>query len=424
MKNSMKIAIIGASATIIASFIAVFNYNAGNGDNESNIQNQQNENSVNVYVDNNIYTEADDSELSNDPLLDEYVTETYDINDLETASSVEIKVRNNSKNNPVWNDTVDINVGDQIEFQIEYKNTSGYTQNDIVVLDTLAENVKYVEGTAKKHDANNPNGVKINPDELFSSNGLNLGSFDPGANSYINFTIEIIDVGLTDGSRTLMNEFRYVVGTEEYTISKNYAYVRIGGWGPGRPTYTMKNHADHSVFNSITDNAAVGDERDFVRITEINSGEPYSSEIIIEPNKRYSVYIYFHNNASSTYNDTEHDYVGIARDVRLSSGFPGSLVSGERGVVYGRITSSNTDPEAIWDSAYITAKEDVTLHYVTSSARIYNGWGANGAGLSTNLFSNNGTFIGLNDLDGFIPGCDEYSGCVIYTITTKPMEEQ
>lgn len=220
MKNSMKIAIIGASATIIASFIAVFNYNAGNGDNESNIQNQQNENSVNVYVDNNIYTEADDSELSNDPLLDEYVTETYDINDLETASSVEIKVRNNSKNNPVWNDTVDINVGDQIEFQIEYKNTSGYTQNDIVVLDTLAENVKYVEGTAKKHDANNPNGVKINPDELFSSNGLNLGSFDPGANSYINFTIEIIDVGLTDGSRTLMNEFRYVVGTEEYTISK------------------------------------------------------------------------------------------------------------------------------------------------------------------------------------------------------------
>ena len=220
MKNSMKIAIIGASATIIASFVAVFNYNAGNGDNESNIQNQQNENSVNVYVDKNIYTEADDSELSNDPLLDEYVTETYDINDLETASSVEIKVRNNSKNNPVWNDTVDINVGDQIEFQIEYKNTSGYTQNDIVVLDTLAENVKYVEGTAKKHDANNPNGVKINPDELFSSNGLNLGSFDPGANSYINFTIEIIDVGLTDGSRTLMNEFRYVVGTEEYTISK------------------------------------------------------------------------------------------------------------------------------------------------------------------------------------------------------------
>ena len=99
MKNSMKIAIIGASATIIASFIAVFNYNAGNGDNESNIQNQQNENSVNVYVDNNIYTEADDSELSNDPLLDEYVTETYDINDLETASSVEIKVRKNRKNN-------------------------------------------------------------------------------------------------------------------------------------------------------------------------------------------------------------------------------------------------------------------------------------------------------------------------------------
>lgn len=99
-------------------------------------------------------------------------------------------------------------------------------------------------------------------------------------------------------------------------------------------------------------------------------------------------------------------------------------MSGERGVVYARITSSSTDPKAVWDSAFITAKENVTLHYIASSARIYNQWGANGAGLSTNLFSDNGTFIGMNDLDGFIPGCDEYSGGVVYTIETKPMEEQ
>lgn len=268
MKNSMKIAIISASATIIASFIAIFNYNAGNSDSESSIQNQQNENSVNVYVDNNIYTKADDSELSDDPLLDEYITEVYDINNLENASLVEVKVRNNSKDNPIWGDTVEINIGDQIEFQIEYKNTSEYTQNDVIVFNTLAENVKYVEGTSKKHDANNPNGVKINSDELFSSNGVNIGSFEPGTNSYINFTVEIIDVGLTNGSRTLMNEFRYFVGTEEYAVSKNYAYVRIGGWGPKRPTYTNEHPADHPVFNSITNNAAVGDERDFVRIEE------------------------------------------------------------------------------------------------------------------------------------------------------------
>ena len=82
MKKSIKIAVISASATVIASFITVFNYNVGNNDSESSIQNQQNENTVNVYVDNNIYTQVEDSELTNDPLSEDYITEAYDINDL------------------------------------------------------------------------------------------------------------------------------------------------------------------------------------------------------------------------------------------------------------------------------------------------------------------------------------------------------
>lgn len=424
MKNSVKIAIISSTATIIASCIAVFNYNVGNNDSESSIQNQQNENAVNVYVDNNIYTQVEDSELTNDPLSEDYITEAYDINDLETASFVEIKVRNNSKENPTWGDTVNINIGDQIEFQIEYKNTSEYVQNDVIVFDTLPENVKYIEGTSKRHDSNNPNGIKINPDDLFSGDGLNIGSFESGANSYINFAIEIIDVGLTDGSRTLSNEFRYSVGTESYIISKNYAYSRKGGWGPSRDTYTMEEPATYAVFNSIANNSAVGDERNFVRIAEKGIGDAYSDNIEIEANKQYRVYIYFHNNASSTYNDSEHDYVGIARDVRMSSYFPQSLLSGERGVVGGRISSTNTVPEAIWDSAYITAKEDVTLHYVVGSAHIYNQWEVNGAVLSMDLFSDKGTFIGLNKLNGTILGCDKYSGCVVYTILTKPVNHK
>lgn len=194
-------------------------------------------------------------------------------------------------------------------------------------------------------------------------------------------------------------------------------------WGPERPTYTNEQPADHATFNSITNNAAVGDERDFVRIEEKNSGRKYSSEIILEAGKQYEVYIYYHNDASETYNDAAHNLVGVARDVRLASDFPKSLEANERGAVTGRITSSNAQPEAVWDEAYVTAKEAMTLHYVTGSAKIYNQWKVNGSTLSTNLFSSTGTFIGLNELNGVILGCDKYSGQVVYTIQTKAVAE-
>ncbi len=189
-------------------------------------------------------------------------------------------------------------------------------------------------------------------------------------------------------------------------------------WGPERPTYTNEHPADHAVFNSITNNAAVGDERDFVRIEEKNSGRAYSSEIILEAGKQYEVYIYYHNDASETYNTEQYNYIGIAQNVRLASSFPTSLEANERAAVVGKITSTNTDPEAVWDEAYVTAKEAMTLHYVTGSARISNKWGSSGSVLSRNLFSETGTFLGMNTLNGVIFGCEQYSGQVVYTIQT------
>ena len=201
----------------------------------------------------------------------------------------------------------------------------------------------------------------------------------------------------------------------------------IGGsvraWGPERPTYTNADPANHAVFNSITDNAAVGDERDFVRIEEKGAGRVASSEIEIEAGKEYEVYIYYHNDASETYNDAKYNYVGIARDVRLSSGFPMELKKGERGAVTGRITASNTDPKAVWDEAYVIAKEDMTLDFVPGTAKIYNLWDTNDMNMSTMLFSTEGTLLGFKELNGVLFGCDKYSGQVVYTIKTQAVSE-
>lgn len=197
----------------------------------------------------------------------------------------------------------------------------------------------------------------------------------------------------------------------------------VVAWGPDRPTYTNEHPADHATFNSITDNAAVGDERDFVRIVEVGSKKPYTSDLEIEAGKDYEVFIYYHNDASKTFNDKDHNRVGIALNVRVATDFPDEMKAGQTKQVVAIISSTNAEPKEVWDEANITAKEDITLHYVAASAKIYNQWKANGSVLPTSIFSEKGTFIGLNELNGMILGCDEYSGTVLYRIRTEAVEK-
>ena len=50
------------------------------------------------------------------------------------------------------------------------------------------------------------------------------------------------------------------IGLAALTLGSVYAGTPVMAWGPERPTYTNEKPADHAVFNSITNNAAVGDE--------------------------------------------------------------------------------------------------------------------------------------------------------------------
>lgn len=199
-------------------------------------------------------------------------------------------------------------------------------------------------------------------------------------------------------------------------------------WGPERDTYTIQSPADHATFNSITDNTAVGDERNFVRIGEAESNEPYSDEIEIVPGKEYEVYIYYHNDAAT---DTNGSGYGVATGVKLSSAYPINIEKGERGMVSGIIMWSYVDPRddqiyegKVWDEAYITTKSDgVTLKYKADTAIIHNAGEMNGAVLPEKLFTEDGTLIGYNKLQGTIPGCAEYSGYITYTLIAEETNE-
>ncbi len=200
-------------------------------------------------------------------------------------------------------------------------------------------------------------------------------------------------------------------------------------WGPERPTYTNEDPADHAVFNSITDNPVFGDERDFVRIVEVRTDgaeekKVYNNDQTLEAGKRYEVIMLYHNNASSTLNDKAHDYVGMAYNSKIIANFPHELKAGKKDQVSGTIKSENTSPDSVWDEAYITAKEDMTLHYVTGSAKIHNDWDSNGSVMSVKMFDPEGDYLGVNELDGVVLGCYEFSGYVTYQFETKAMDSE
>ncbi|MDO4220449.1 MAG: hypothetical protein Q4D22_04460 [Candidatus Saccharibacteria bacterium] len=190
-------------------------------------------------------------------------------------------------------------------------------------------------------------------------------------------------------------------------------------WGPERDTFTLESPADHVTFNSITNNNVLGDERNFVRVAEVGANGTFTDELKIEPGKEYEVYIGYHNNAASNLNASG---VGMALDVRISSQFPGTVSASKKGKVSAIISSSNATPKEVWDEAYFTtdSEADVVLKYVENSATIYNGGQLNGTKLGGEyLFSEKGIYIGYNTLSGYLPGCAEYSGHIIYHLRAE-----
>ena len=208
-----------------------------------------------------------------------------------------------------------------------------------------------------------------------------------------------------------------VAGLSALTLAVLVPVASTSAWGPDRPTYKMKTPPDHRTFNSIIDNNVIGDERDFVRVTEVGGDGKYVNELKITPGKTYEVYIFYHNNAASNLNASGK---GIADKVKVRSTFPSKINSSNKGTISATISAANTTPESVWDEAYLTtdSKQDVELHYVNATAKIKNQGKIDGMGLSTDFFTT-GDYIGYNSFSGKLPGCSEFSGHIVYHIRAE-----
>ena len=182
-------------------------------------------------------------------------------------------------------------------------------------------------------------------------------------------------------------------------------------WGPSRDTYTIAVPADHVTFNSITDNPSQGDERNFVQVRESTaSNTTYADSISLTAGKEYVVFIYFHNNASSSLNESG---VGIANGAYAKAAIPATVKKGSTSTAVGYVGASNATPAEVWDNIDFNnnTNGDIALRYVPGSTTIHSFGAVNGATMSDSIVTT-GAPIGYESLNGVVPGCNEFAGYI------------
>lgn len=211
---------------------------------------------------------------------------------------------------------------------------------------------------------------------------------------------------------TLKKMLTYLAGTMMMAILSVSFISLATAWGPDRPTFSINSPATYVTFNSITDNPAYGDERNFLRLKEASaSSSTYSDETTIVAGKEYEAYVYFHNNASATFNDASHNHLGIARNTKMRIAMPGVLKAGQRTGMTGYISADNANPGTVHDDTFMTSETDVVLRFLPGTANIYSWGSVDGQQLSDSIVTD-GVLLGYNSLDGNLPGCHEFAGYV------------
>lgn len=160
--------------------------------------------------------------------------ETFDesiesINDYTNEFYVENKVRlENFGTDPTWKDEVDAQIGDKVEFQIQYKNLSDVRQPSVMIRNVLPKSLRYVEGSTYLFNTVHPNGAHINEDTVIA-NGVNIGNYLPGANAYLRITAEVVGDTMADGENILVDWGQGQAGPEvgKQIVLQDYAKVNV-----------------------------------------------------------------------------------------------------------------------------------------------------------------------------------------------------
>ena len=142
---------------------------------------------------------------------------------LNNSYKVEKTVRNVTNGDKSFSETVDAKVGDTVEYQIYYQNTSNSFVDNVAVKDILPNNMEYINGSTKLYNTSNPDGV-VNNDNTITTTGINIGGYNTNADAYIRFRAKVVDKSMVCGTNKLVNWGQ--VGVGKTTLQDN-AFVMV-----------------------------------------------------------------------------------------------------------------------------------------------------------------------------------------------------
>lgn len=150
----------------------------------------------------------------------------------DTEFSVEEKVRIAGDADKTWKNTVTANIGDTVEFQIQYRNLSTESHSSVSVRDILPKSLEYVKGSTILYNKLYPNGLKVDQDDVVGD-GILIGKYagktenSVGANAFVRFSAKVVGDNLACGANVLINWGQVQAGAVAKSVLQDYATVNV-----------------------------------------------------------------------------------------------------------------------------------------------------------------------------------------------------
>lgn len=161
--------------------------------------------------------------------------------------TIEVKVHNSvnakvsktvrKKGDKNWTESVNANVGDEVEFQIEYVNLLDKDVENVMIRDILPTNLEYVADSTRLYNAKYQSGVEIK-DNTVTTSGINIGGYAPKGNAHVRFTAKVVDKNLACGDNQLSNWASSTVNSKVVKDDAAVLVKKTGGTCDTKPTPT------------------------------------------------------------------------------------------------------------------------------------------------------------------------------------------
>ncbi|WP_280489236.1 hypothetical protein [Nocardia farcinica] len=151
---------------------------------------------------------------------------------------------------------------------------------------------------------------------------------------------------------------------------RNYAEPSYtGGWGPDRKTYTIKSPSPTASINSIVDNPAYGDERNFVQCRQVFPGDGHGvwgDSITLDKPGQVEVYAILDNAVTPSYPD--QNVINTTMVARLPDG-----PADDPGVGVKFKGTNQVSGSEVWaeDGCRLYTSSRVALSVLPGSGRVY-----------------------------------------------------